>query len=127
MQTKELFVFLMAVALVLPLATAYNCTALHDEEKESCIYIENTDWSQSEKDVVIQNLIDSGDVSLNGNFESIMNKPAGDEIQLNKIEEVGLSINERDKESLINLSSISLFGYIINAFVRKHYLLSKFL
>ena len=40
MQTKELFVFLMAVALVLPLATAYNCTALHGEERKSCRYIE---------------------------------------------------------------------------------------
>jgi len=127
MQTKELFVFLMAVALVLPLATAYNCTALHGEEKKSCIYLENTDWSQSEKDAVIQNLIDSGDVSLNGNFESIMDKPVGDEIQLNKLEEMGLSINEKDKGILINLSSISLFGYIINAFVRKYYLLSKLL
>ena len=34
MQMKNLFVFLMAVALALPLATAFNCTALHGEDKK---------------------------------------------------------------------------------------------
>jgi hypothetical protein len=123
MQLKALFVLLMAVATVLPLATAYNCTALGGENKRVCNYIEGQPWSQSEKDSIIQDAIDSGN-SLNGNFESIIGKPVP-EIQLNKVENVDL-ISDENKEFLIDLSSISVFGYVLGAFL-KNYLLWRFL
>ncbi|MFA4960264.1 MAG: hypothetical protein WC548_01225 [Candidatus Pacearchaeota archaeon] len=120
MQTKNLFVFLMAVALALPIATAYNCTKLEGENRNVCNYIESQSWSQSEKDSVIQNLIDNGG-SLNGNFESIVGKPVA-VIELNKIEEVD-QISDENKKFLIDFSSFSLFGYVVYAFLRKYYLL----
>jgi hypothetical protein len=124
MQMKNFFVFLMAVALALPLATAFNCTALDGENKKVCNYIESQPWSQSEKDSVIQEAIDSGS-SLNGNFDSIMNKQVP-EIQLNKIEEVE-PISEENKEVLIDISSIFLFFYVVYAFLKRYYLLWRFL
>ena len=123
MQMKNLFVFLMAVALALPLATAFNCTKLSGENKNVCNYIEGQPWSQSEKDSVIQDAIDNGE-SLNGNFESIMNKPVPT-IQLNKPEKVDM-ISEENKKFLIDLSSLSVFGYVIYAFL-KSYLLWRFI
>ena len=120
---KKLFVFFMAVALVLPLATAYNCTNLDGEEQNICNYIEDQNWNQEEKDEVIQDAIDSGS-SLDGNFNSIINKPV-ETIQLNKIQEVNIS--EDSKEFLIDFSSISIFGYVIYAFLRKYYLLLNLL
>ena len=123
---KSFFVFLMAVAIALPLATAYNCTALDGENKRVCNYIEDQDWSQSEKDSVIQNAIDNGE-SLDGDFESIMNQPVPDVIQLNTLEEVDYKINEDDKKFLIDFSSISLFFYVVYSFVKKYYLLLEFL
>ena len=123
---KSFFVFLMAVAIVLPLATAYNCTALDGENKRICNYIEDQDWSQSEKDSVIQNAIDNGE-SLDGSFESIINQPIPDVIQLNTLEEAGYKINEDDKKFLIDFSSISLFFYVAYSFVKKYYFLLEFL
>lgn len=125
MQMKNFFVFLMAVALALPLATAFNCTALDGENKKICNYIEDQPWSQSEKDSVIQNAIDNGE-TLNGNFESIMDKPVPEEIQLNKIEEVE-PISEENKKFLIDLSSLSVFGYVVYSFLKRYYLLLRFL
>ncbi|MFH0711550.1 MAG: hypothetical protein V1889_00310 [archaeon] len=122
---KNLFVFL-AVALALPLATAFNCTALDGENKKVCNYIESTDWPQSEKDFIIKDMINSGG-SLNGNFESILNKPVENTIQLNKLEEVDLKISDENKKFLIDFSSISIFGYVIYAFLKKYYLLLRFI
>lgn len=127
MQMKTFFVFFMAVALILPLATAFNCTKLEGEEHKVCNYIENTDWSQSEKDSVIQDMIDSGGSSLDGDFNSIFNKPIEDNFQLNKLEEVGLNISEENKEFLIDFSSFSVFGYVVYAFLKRYYLLLGFL
>jgi hypothetical protein len=124
MQTKNLFVFLMAVATVLPLATAYNCTALEGENKNICNYIESQSWSQSEKDSVIQDAIDRGG-TLNGNFESVIGKPIP-EIQLNKIEEVEL-ISDENKKFLIDFSSLSVFGYVVYSFLKRYYLLWRLL
>jgi hypothetical protein len=117
MQMKKLFVFLMAVAIVLPLATAFNCTSLKGENKKVYRYIEKQPWSQSEKDSLIQELVDNGG-SLNGDFNSIMGKPVP-EIQLNKVEEVDL-ISEENKKFLIDLSSLSIFGYIVWAFLKSY-------
>ncbi|MFA5061394.1 MAG: hypothetical protein WC494_03720 [Candidatus Pacearchaeota archaeon] len=119
MQMKNLFVFLMAVALALPLATAFNCTALDGENKKVCKYLEGQPWSQSEKDSVIQEMIDNGG-TLNGNFESIVNKPVPT-IQLNKPEKVDL-ISDDNKKFLIDLSSLSVFGYVIYAFLKSYFL-----
>jgi len=102
MQMKTLFVFLMAVSIVLPLATAINCTALDGENKKVCRYIEKQPWSKSEKDSLIQELIDNGG-SLNGDFNSIMGNPIP-EIQLNKPEKVDM-ISEDNKKFLIDISS----------------------
>ena len=126
MQMKTFFVFLMVVALALPLATAYNCTPLDGENKRVCNYIENQDWSQSEKDSVIQEMIDSGG-SLYGDFESILGRPIEDPIQLNRLEEVSLEISDENKEFLIDFSSFSLFGYIVYSFLKRYYLLLRFL
>jgi hypothetical protein len=115
----------MAVALALPLATAFNCTALDGEEKKVCNYIEDMDWSQSEKDDVIQDMLDSGEASLDGDFDSILDKPIEDTIELNKLEEV--SISNESKKFLIDFSSFSIFGYVVYAFLKKYYLLSRFL
>ena len=127
MQMKTLFVFLMAVALALPLATAFNCTTLEGEEHQVCNYIESTSWSQYEKDKVTKNMISSGGASLDGNFNSILDKPIEDTIQLNKLEEVDLKISEENKEFLIDFSSISIFGYVVYSFLKKYYLLLRFL
>lgn len=121
---KTFFVFLMAVAWLLPLATAFNCTALDGEEKRICNYIEDQPWSQSEKDSVIQDAINNGE-TLDGNFESIIGKPVP-EIQLNKIEEIK-PISDENKEFLIDFSSLSLFGYVVYAFLKRYYLLLGFL
>jgi hypothetical protein len=121
MQTKTFIVFLMAVAIVLPLATAYNCTALKGENKNICNYIEIQSWSQSEKDLVIQDAIDSGG-TLNGNFESVIGKPV-EVIKLNKIEEVDVKISDKNKKFLIDFSSFSFFGYVVYSFLKKYYLL----
>ena len=126
MQMKNFFVFLMAVALALPLATAFNCTALDGENKKICNYIEDQPWSQSEKDSVIQDVIDNGE-TLDGNFESILNKPVEDTIQLNKLEEVDFKISEDNKKFLIDFSSISVFGYVVYSFLKRYYLLLRFL
>jgi len=125
MQIKKLFIFLTAVALVLPLATAYNCTALDGENKKICNYIETQPWSQSEKDFVIQEAIDSGN-SLDGDFVSITTQPIKEEVQLNKLEEVE-PISDENKKFLIDFSSISVFGYIVYAFLKRYYLLLRFL
>ena len=126
MQMKTFFVFLMAVAIVLPLATAYNCTRLSGEENRVCNYIEDQDWTNAEKNSVIRDMIDSGDASLDGDFESIRDKPIGT-IQLNKLEEVNLGISEENQDFLIDLSSMSVFGYIVYAFLKKYYILLRFL
>jgi hypothetical protein len=123
MQMKNLFVCFMAVALALPLATAFNCTALDGENKKTCNYIESQPWSQSEKDYVIRDMIDNGG-TLDGDFESIMNKPVPI-IQLNKPEKVDM-ISEENKKFLIDLSSLSVFGYVIFAFL-KSYILWRFI
>jgi len=121
---KTFFVFLMAVAIVLPLATAYNCTALDGEDKRVCNYIEDQDWPQSEKDSVIQDMVDNGG-SLDGDFISIKTQPV-EEVQLNKVKEVEL-ISDENKEFLIDFSSLSVFGYVLYAFGKKYYLLLRFL
>ena len=123
MQMKTFFVFLMVVAIVSPLATAYNCTTLNGEDKRICNYIEDQDWPQYEKDDVIQDAIDSGS-SLDGSFESTLGNPA-ETIQLNKIQEVNIS--EENKEFLIDFSSFSIFGYIVYAFLKRYYLLLSLL
>jgi len=123
---KTFFVFLMAVAIVLPLATAYNCTALSGENKNVCSYIESQPWSQGEKDSVIQEAIDSGN-SLNGDFVSITTRQTPEDIQLNKLEEVGPIISDENKEFLIDFSSISIFGYFLYSIGKKYYLLTRFL
>ena len=112
----------MAVALVLPLATAFNCTELDGEEYKICNYVEDTDWSQSEKDAVIQDMIDSGEASLDGNFDSILDKPIEETIQLNKLEE-SPKISDENKKFLIDFSSISIFGYTSYIFLKRYYLL----
>jgi len=122
---KTFFIFLMAVAIVLPLATAYNCTALEGENKNICNYIEGQPWSQSEKDSVIQDAIDSGS-SLNGDFVSITTQPIKEEIQLNTIEEVGPRVSDENKEFLIDFSSISIFGYFLYSLAKKYYFLLRF-
>jgi len=126
MQMKTFFVFLMVVALVLPLATAFNCTALDGEERRVCNYIEDQPWAQSEKDSVIQEAINSGG-SLDGNFESILGKPVEDEIQLNKLEDIPLEISDDNKKFLIDFSSFSVFGYVVYAFLKRYYLLLRLL
>ncbi|MCD4771667.1 hypothetical protein K8R30_04625 [archaeon] len=113
----------MAVALALPLATAFNCTKLDGEEHKICDYIEDMDWTQDEKDEVIQDMVDSGDASLDGNFDSILGNIPEDTIQLNKLEEVELKISDENREFLIDFSSISLFGYIVYSFLKRYYLL----
>lgn len=121
---KTFFVFLTAVAIVLPLATAYNCTPLYGENKRVCNYVEKQNWPQSEKDSIIQDAIDSGG-SLNGNFVSITTKKKKD-VELNKIGDVGPLIVEEDKKFLIELSSISIFGYVIYSFGKRHLSLLSF-
>jgi len=124
MQMKALFVFLMAVALALPLATAFNCTALDGEEKRICNYVEDQSWSQEEKDEVIQDAIDNGG-SLDGNFESIIGKPVP-VIPLSKVEEIE-PISDENKEFLIDMSQISIFGYVVYEFLKRYYLLWRLL
>jgi hypothetical protein len=124
---KIQFVFLLAVAFGVPLATAFNCTELNGEEYKVCNYIEDQNWPQSEKDNLIQDAIDSNDASLKGNFKPTLGKEIPCTIQLNKPEAITQIISDDNKIFLIDLSSISLFGYIIYAFLKKYYLLLNFL
>jgi hypothetical protein len=119
---KKTFVFLLAVALVLPLATAFNCTELNGEEHKFCEYIEDQDWPQKEKDILIQEAIDSNKASLDGDFVSIAGKEVPCIFKLNKPEE-NPAISDDNKKFLIDFSSISLFGYVIYSFLKKYYLL----
>jgi hypothetical protein len=126
MQVKNLFVFLLAVALVFPLVTAYNCSSVEGEAKKICKHIEKSDWSKSEKDDAIEELIESGG-SLKGDFKSIIGKSSGNKIELNKIEDIDTKLNNDDKKFIIDLSSISLIGYVVYSFIRKYYLHFKIL
>ena len=45
----------------------------------------------------------------------------------NKLEEVGPMISDENKEFLIDFSSFSLFGYVVFSFLKKYYLLLRFL
>ena len=47
------FVFLLAVALALPLATAFNCNELNLEDRELCNSIQQSSLSSIEKDLLI--------------------------------------------------------------------------
>jgi hypothetical protein len=114
---KILIVFILAVAL--PLATAFNCTRLDGEDFEICTFIENTDWPQKEKDLVIEDLLGS---SMEGNFESELDKEIIDPIQLNKLKESEKKIEEENKEFLLDISSISIFFYFIYCFLKKYFL-----
>jgi hypothetical protein len=107
--------------LALPIATAYNCTKLEGENRNVCNYIESVGWSQPDKDSVIQNIVDSGGGSLNGDFVSIVGKPFG-VIELNKIEEVD-KISKENKKFMIDFSSLSIFGYVVYSFLKNYYLL----
>ena len=126
MQMKTFFVFLMAVALALPLATACSCPDLDGEAHEFCHYLKRRGIPQEERDGMVQDFINSK-ASYRGDFESIIDKPVEDTIQLNKLEEVDLKISEENKEFLIDFSSISLFGYIVYSFLKKYYLLLRLL
>ena len=117
----------MAAALVLPLVSAFNCTPLYGEEYKVCNYIEDTNWRQSEKNEVISNMINSGGLSLDGEFESTLNRPVEDGIQLNRQEKIELKISEENKEFLIDFSSISIFGYLVFSFLKRYYLLLNIL
>ena len=116
----------MAVAIVSPLATAFNCTELDGEEYRVCNYVEDTNWPQEEKDAVIQDIINSGEASLDGDFESTLDKPIEETIQLNKLEE-NPKISDENKKVLIDFSSISIFGYTIYIFLKRYYLLWSYL
>lgn len=120
---KTQLVFLLAVASGIPLATAFNCTELNGEEYKFCNYIENQNWPQSEKDILIQDAIDSKSASLNGNFQPTLGKKIPCAIKLNKPEAITQIISDDNKIFLIDISQISLFGYIIYAFLKKYYLL----
>jgi len=113
----------MAVALVAPLATACVCFDYNKDEHQICHYLKDEGFSRSERKMIIQEMNDSGG-SLNGNFDSIIGKPVGT-IQLNQIGKVGIS--QENKKFLINFSSLSIFGYVIYAFLKKYCLLSQFL
>jgi len=127
MERKTFFVFLLAVALAFPLATAYNCTKLDGEEKNVCNYVEGTNWNQSVKDEVIEDAINSGSASLNGNFNPKLGKIPKETIKLNKLNKTELKISDDNKTFLIDFSSISLFIYAVYSFLKRYYLLLNFL
>jgi len=120
---KIIFVLLLAFALFTTLATAFNCTKLNGEEYKVCNYIEKQSWSQSEKEKLIREAINSKDISLDGNFISILGNEVECPLQLNKLEETKFKISEKNKIFLIDFSSISLFGYIIYVFLKRYCLL----
>ncbi len=120
---KTQFVFLLAVAIGIPMATAFNCSKLNGEKYDFCNYIEDQDWPNSEKNIIIQEAIDSGRTSLNGNFHSTLGNEIPCTLLLSKPEPIKQLISDDNKIFLIDISSISLFGYIIYAFLKKYYLL----
>jgi hypothetical protein len=126
MQLKFLFIFLIAVAY-LSSATAYNCTALDGENYNVCKYIENTEWSQEEKDSVISDMINSGDASLNGDFEPLDTNQIDDSIEFKTINNEDSKISEENKRFLLDLSSFSIFGYFIWEFLKQYFLLWRFI
>lgn len=126
MQAKFLIVLFLAVAS-LSVATAFNCTALDGENYKVCKYVENTDWSQEEKDSVILDMINSGDASLDGDFEPLDTATIDNSIELKRVQDEELKIDEENKKFLLDLSSFSIFGYFIWEFLKQYFLLWRFL
>jgi len=120
MKAKTLFIFLLAVVLI-SRATAFNCTALDGEEQDVCEYIEDSDWSDSYINFVIELLLDLDDVSLEGDFDSVMDDEIEEVIELNSLEEIGWNISEENQIFLIDLSSLSLMGYILFSFLKSYF------
>ena len=122
MQAKTLFIFLLAVTLIQGV-TAFNCTDLEGEEQDVCEYIGDSDWSESYIDFVIEFLLDSEDVSLEGDFDSVMDDEIEDVIELNSLEEIGWNISGENKSFLIDMSSLSIIGYILFSFLKSYFFL----
>jgi len=122
MQLKYFFIFLLAVTLIQGVA-AFNCTMLDGEEQEVCEYIEDSDWSENYIDFVIESLLDSDDVSLEGDFDSVMDDEIEEVIELNSLETIGWNISDENKTFLIDMSSLSLIGYVLFSFLKSYFYL----
>jgi len=122
MQLKYFFIFLLAVTLIQGV-TAFNCTSLEGEEQDVCEYIEDTNWPQDEKDEAIQNMIDSGGATLDGDFVSILGTEFEEVIELNSLEIIGWNISSENKTFLIDLSSLSIIGYLLFSFLKSYFYL----
>lgn len=123
---KKTILFLLAVALVFPVATALNCTALVEEgySKSDCKYVDATSYSKREKMILLDYISDKSGEPLK-TFKYDKNTPLT--IKLDKFDNSTEKLSDDNKEFLIDLSSLSLFGYVIYEFLRKTYLLGSFI
>jgi len=96
---------------------------LDGEEQEVCEYIEDSDWSENYIDFVIESLLDSDDVSLEGDFDSVMDDEIEEVIELNSLETIGWNISDENKTFLIDMSSLSLIGYVLFSFLKSYFYL----
>lgn len=64
---KQLFI-LLAVALLIPLATAFDCRTLNENDRYICNYIQNNNLSQAEKDLIISDIFNLNKTTANHDF-----------------------------------------------------------
>lgn len=110
----KLFFFLF---FLIPLVSAkFNCTYLYGEQEDMCRYIKRSDLSNSEKQSLMQEILEKGS-SLNGDFSSINlnNNP----FQISDAD--AQEISEETKQIIKETLSLSLFGYIIFQFLKKYF------
>lgn len=110
----KLFFFLF---FLIPLCSAkFNCTYLDGKQEDMCKYIKKSDLSEYEKQSLMQEILEEGS-SLNGDFSS-MNLD-DNPFQVN--EATTQKVSQETKQTIKEILSFSLFGYIIFQFLKKYF------
>lgn len=108
---------LFFIFFLIPLCSAkFNCTYLDGEQKNVCKYLKKSNLSNSEKETLMQEILDKG-ASLDGDFNSIdLDKNI---FQINKVPPQ--KVSEETKQTIKEIISISFFGYIVFQFLKKYF------
>jgi len=97
-----------------------NCTALVEEDYSSsnCKYADKTSYSESDKLVLLKYISNTGRGTLKS-FEYDKDTPLT--FELNNFE-IDQGLNDEDKGFLKDLSALSIFGYVVFAFLKRYYI-----
>jgi len=108
---------LFFIFFLIPLCSArFNCTYLDGEQEDVCKYLKKSDLSSSEKEVLMQEILEKG-ASLDGDFNSI----DLDENIFQINEAPPQKVSEETKQTIKEILSISFFGYIVFQFLKKYF------